>query len=163
MKERKNYNLKTLVGKQMDEEGIVEGVYESSFVSGIFTKRYHNCLDKKVLLNYCEHYLLDWLAERAVEDCMVDTSKKARIQFIGFMDKITSNFEEHKRLRYADSTVKNALQTLKKVEFLIQPPGEVRGWCWINPVYFFRGSEEEQKRAVKRIKKHIEDYVIRNN
>lgn len=139
---KNNYVIKTVIGSKK-EEGILKEVYKETNITLANTKRYDTGFDKLMQLNYCEIYLLTWLGEQMDKDCMVDTSSRGRQSFINFILRISQQLD--KETIYKDNTIKSALQTLKKLEFLIQPPEPAkRGWCWMNPVYFFREKDEHR-------------------
>jgi len=113
-------------------------------------KRYHNNLHKMMQLSYCEIYLLHYLTEIAdLTDSTVFTNKGARGKFIEFVNKVSKG-----TLTYSDNSVKQALQTLKRLEFLI--PTDETSMMWVNPKYFFNRKHYERKGMIDKINKKLE-------
>lgn len=137
---KKNYTIKTVTNTKL-EGGVIKEIYKETNITLTGTKRYDTGFDRLMQLNYCEIYLLTWLGEQMDSECMVDTSTRGRQAFINFILRVSQQLD--KETIYKDNTIKSALQTLKRLEFLIQPPEPAkRGWCWMNPIYYFRDRPE---------------------
>ncbi len=118
-------------------------------------KRYTNCMSRLIRLNYVERYLLDWLTEQMDKEAVVLVGKIQREEFIKFMNKISGGEEE---FNYSDGTIKNAIQALKKYDFLV-PTGEYTK-MWINPKYYYIDINPKRKYLIPYINRKIDE---RNN
>lgn len=123
-------------------------VKDNRIVVGI--TRYNNCMHKVYKLNYVELYWLFHLTERANSDCKVRIDKESREEFIKFTSDMSNG-----QLIYADRTVINATEVLKKNRFLLRT--ERNGVVFVNPKYFFNGSWGQRKFALAFVEKRVEE------
>lgn len=142
--------IRTIV-KIIEDDGIFLPVFKYVKVVTEYTKRYHASLERLILLNYMEYYLIEWLAEQPLGDGEVRTDKRTRKKFIDFILRISKG-----KTLYKDGGVKASLQTLKKTRFLIPFPNNERAICWVNPAFYYRlGNEKRRQALIEQIKKEI--------
>lgn len=105
-----------------------------------------------------EILLILYLAEKVDTDNRVYTKEENREAFINFMIDITSKSGEG-IIIYKDNSVRTAISTLIRRRLLIKDP-EMRGRCWVNPEFFFRGSLLKRENMVKHIENKLNpEYV----
>lgn len=109
-----------------------------------FTRRYHNTIHILANLTGKERLVLDYLTEIMDEENKVFSNAKSRQDLISFISYVTKG-----ELVMSDNSVKMYLMNLTK-HGLVLPSGS-RGTAYVNPEYFFSGTEDERLRLIKKL------------
>ena len=60
---------------------------------------------------------------------------------------------------YKEAYIRNSICKLKNIGFLIAPVGDVRGWFWVNPLYYFRGNIAQREAMISHIENRVGDLI----
>lgn len=129
------------------ENEITLPIYSSRRVVATKVVRFTNNLHLLAKLQRCDRLLLDYILEEMdEEDNFISNSKGLRSRFI-------RNILAWSGIVYSDKTVQNGFSSLKKLGILLQY-GEGRGDYFVNPIYFYNGSQDDRKKLIAKHLKH---------
>jgi hypothetical protein len=126
----------------------------------VFTKRYNNSILLLMKLSKAERILLDFISEEMDERNYIINSTLLRDKFNFLLKKIGQE-------TYADNTIQKCFKKLTQVEFLRKVKG--RGTYQVNPLFFFKGTEEQRQKVIREqleeinriaINKHRQELII---
>lgn len=109
-----------------------------------FTKRYYNSLPLLMRLSRAERVLLDFITEEMDDDNFITNSAQNRAKFNGLLAKVGQE-------QYSEGTIHRCFANLTKHNLLTKEKG--RGLYQVSPIFFFRGSEEQRAKVLR---KHLE-------
>lgn len=121
--------------------------YSTTTIETNSVKRYFNTINLLSRLNKSDRLLLDYLVEEMDANNLVANNAKTRKGFNLLLD--VARIEP-----YSDSTVHKSFSRLVKGECLIRLKS--RSVFRVNPLYFFRGTEEER---IKMIRENLEEPI----
>lgn len=114
--------------------------FTSVKVETTFFKRYYNSIFLLMQLSKSERVLLDYIVEEMDEKNYVTNSIQLRRKLNYMLTKIGQE-------TYADSTFQKSFKHLCEISLVIKTKG--RGLYQINPLYFFKGTEEERQKTIR--------------
>jgi hypothetical protein len=139
---RKKVKIKYVAG-WLEESGYKIPKFGYKEISGVHTKRYHNCLYLLAGLNASCRDLMDFLCEVMDKDNKIYSNEKVRQDFIGFISGLT-----RQEVVYTHNTVKKAYRILSEKSLLIPL---TRGVFMVNPEFFFKKGDKERIEAIELI------------
>jgi len=116
--------------------------FASVAVESAFTKRYFNSLPLLMRLSRAERIFLDFVTEEMDDQNLITNCAQVRNKFNQLLNKIG---QDH----YSDSTIHRCFANLTKNNLLIKLKG--RGLYQISPVFFFKGSEEQRAKVLRKL------------
>lgn len=134
--------IKYSKGFQPDSEGINLPQFGQKKIMTSSVRRYNNSIFKVAKLDKCTNLFLNYLTEEMDSINSVHLTDFIRSKFIDFVKKNCGEV-------YADSTIKQAITSLKKNGLLIHYG--VRVDYTVNPLYFFKGEEKEREKLIKEL------------
>jgi hypothetical protein len=120
--------------------------FASVSVEATFTKRYHNSLLLLMKLSRSERIFLDFITEEMDDDNYITNSVQVRGRFNMLLKKIGQD-------QYSDTTIHRCFAGLTKNNLILKIQG--RGAYQVSPVFFFRGSEEDRAKVLRKILEKI--------
>jgi hypothetical protein len=114
--------------------------FTSVKVETTFFKRYYNSIFLLMQLGKCERVLMDFIVEEMDDKNYVTNS----IQLRG---KLNYMLQKMGQEAYADGTFQKSFKNLCEISLVIKSKG--RGLYQINPLYFFKGTEEDRQKAIR--------------
>lgn len=106
-----------------------------------YTKKYHCALASLMILSGSARAVLDVAVEVMDKDNLVTNSAS-------FKDDVNRLVSIHGK-PFSDNTINKAFAELSREDFLIK--GKKRGLYKVNPVYYFKGTEEERIKAIREV------------
>lgn len=114
----------------------------------------HNCQHLLLKLSGDERCFLDFLAEHMDNRNWLRVDKKLKTDFIQFLEEITSNNQT-----ISARSLENYLR--KFVDFgLVLKSSEASAGYYINPKYFFKGSQKDRENTIKALFKLASKGVV---
>ncbi len=133
------YALKKI---QKTDTGDVELLDFKTFkYEGASVKRYFNTLQPLFQLNKAERLLLDFITEEMDENNLVTNSTKLKEKFNTMLSNAKQNV-------YKDNYINQCFTTLLEHNFILAE--KERGLYQVNPLYFFKGTEKDRERRIRR-------------
>lgn len=111
------------------------------YVVSSSVKRYENNLFLLAKLSKGDRLLLDFLTECMNTDNIVENKPDIRKDFNDILKKIGVK-------EYSDSTIHKSFSRLCELELIIKL--ENRGYYQINPLFFFKGTDEQREKAIRK-------------
>lgn len=115
-------------------------VYSTENINTEFTKYYKGASDLVLLTNGCARYLVDYICNNITDTHLVRNDVQAREAFTQYTKKYN--------VTYADSSIYAGFKQLVELDILVQLR---KGLYIINPVYFYKGNEQDRLECVKKI------------
>lgn len=115
-------------------------IYSTKSVNTEFIKYYKGASDLVLLTNGCARYLVDYICNNVTDTHLIRNDVQARALFAEYMKKYKTT--------YAESSIYAAFKQLVELDILIQLR---KGLYIINPVYFYKGNEQDRLECVKKI------------
>lgn len=116
--------------------------FASVSVESAFTKRYFNSLPLLMRLGKAERIFLDFITEEMDDNNFVTNSIQTRNKFNDLLKKIGQE-------PYSESTINRSFANLTKHHLIMKMKG--RGLYQVSPVFFFKGSEEQRAKVLRKI------------
>lgn len=128
------------LGKDKEGNIIYDVIYSSTEIETSFVRRYHNCLYLLLQLTKGERALMDFLTEEMDSDNIVYNNELVRTKFTELYNKVNP---ENK---FKQDSVRLWFQRLSNKNLIIP---KVKGMYQVNPMYFFKGKDEERINNIK--------------
>jgi hypothetical protein len=116
-----------------------------------FTKRYYRSINLLMQLTRTERILLDFITEEMNEENYVTNSISVR-------KKLNYLLKNAGQEPFTDNTVSRCFSGLCKINLIVKVKG--RGLYQVNPLFYFKGSEEERQRVIRKKLEHINKIPI---
>jgi hypothetical protein len=115
--------------------------HTSIVIECAFVKRYFSSILLLMKLSKAERVFLDFLTEEMDDKNHVSNSYQLRIKFNLLLKKIGQP-------TYSDSTLHKCFGSLSENHLLYKLKG--RGYYQVNPIFFYKGSEEDRAKLIRR-------------
>ena len=115
--------------------------FTSVKVETTFFKRYYNSSSILVQLGKADRILLDFIVEEMDDYNFVSNTFQLRNKINYILSKMGME-------PYADNTFQKCFKVLTTKELVIKKKG--RGYYQVNPLFFFKGTEEERQQAIRK-------------
>lgn len=127
-------------------EGLELLRHTSVVIEGEYTKRYHNSLPVLMQLTRAENIFLYFITEEMDDDNYISNTIQIRDRFNALLTKIGQP-------TYSETTIHRCFANLTKRCLLVQQKG--RGLYQVSPVFFFKGSEEQRAKVLRKQLEYI--------
>ena len=126
-----------------------------------FTKRYYNSILLLMKLTRAERILLDFITEEMDDHNYITNSVQIRTKFNTLLKKIGQK-------TYTDNTIHRCFSGIVDTELMRKMKG--RGMYQVNPLFFFKGTEEQRQKVIRKqleelnkvaINKYRQDLIIK--
>lgn len=106
-----------------------------------FTKRYNNSILLLMRLSRAERIFLDFITEEMDDNNYITNSFQIRNKFNALLKKVGQD-------QYAENTIHKTFKNLVETHLLKNCIG--RGLYQVNPLFFFKGTEEDRQKCIRK-------------
>lgn len=139
--------------KSTDEEIVLS--YRSILVSNTPVKHYGSCLNILIGLSKNTRALLDFILVNMSEENYIHNNNQLKSRFKEIFVKADI------KVNLKDNTINKAFTELKNHKLILKPYKSARGLYRINPQFFWKGTEKDRIRLIRRIKES--PFLTENN